>query len=337
VLPDGEPPQEQLVPKRTLGTKGPEITVLGLGTWAVGGPYEFGWGPVDDNESIAAIRHGIELGINWLDTAPVYGLGHSEEIVGRAIHPWRGTDEVFVFTKCGRNYYSNSRISSNLRPETIRAECEDSLRRLGMDRIDLLQFHWPDPDTGTPIEDSWGTMVELVNEGKVRWIGVSNFDVALLERCERIRHVDSVQPPFNLIHRSARSDVIPWCREHGIGVIVYAPMASGLLTGKYDRKAIENLASDDWRRRSVNFIEPALSANLLLVEALRSVADRLGTTLAALAIAWTLSTPGVTGAIGGARRPDQVDGWIGASEIVLDPETLQEIESLVADVAAGGR
>lgn len=324
-----------MIPKRTLGTEGPQITVLGLGTWAVGGPYEFGWGPVDDDESVAAIRHGIELGINWLDTAPVYGLGHSEEIVGRAIRPWRAKDEVFVFTKCGRNYYSKGRISSNLRPETIRAECDESLRRLGMDRIDLLQFHWPDPDTGTQIEDSWGTMVELIDEGKVRWIGVSNFDVALLERCEAIRHVDSVQPPFNLIHRSARNDVIPWCREHGIGVIVYAPMASGLLTGKYNLKAIESLAPDDWRRRSVNFTDPALSTNLLLVEALRPVADRLGTTLAALAIAWTLSTPGVTGAIGGARRPDQVIGWIGASEIVLDPETLQEIETLIADLAAG--
>lgn len=309
--------------------------MLGLGTWAIGGPYEFGWGPVDDQESIAAIRHGVEAGINWVDTAPVYGLGHSEEIVGRAIRPWRAGDEVFLFTKCGRNYYSKSRISSNLRPETIRAECEESLRRLGVDRIDLLQFHWPDPDTGTPIEDSWGTMVELMNEGKVRWVGVSNFDIALLERCEAIRHVDSVQPQFNLIQRSARTDVIPWCREHGTGVIVYAPMASGLLTGKYDREAIGNLAPDDWRRRSANFTEPALSRNLHLVEALRRVGQRLGTTLAVLAISWTLSTPGVTGAIAGARRPDQVNGWIGASEFALDRETLEEIESLIAGVGVG--
>jgi aryl-alcohol dehydrogenase-like predicted oxidoreductase len=335
LLPDVNEPRKPVIPKRRLGAKGPEITVLGLGTWAIGGPYEFGWGPVDDQESIAAIRRGIASGINWLDTAPVYGLGHSEEIVGRAIRPWRAGDEILVFTKCGRNYYSQSRISSNLRPETIRAECEESLQRLGVDRIDLLQFHWPDPDTGTAIEDSWGTVVELVDEGKIRWAGVSNFDVALLERCQAIRHVDSVQPPFNLIQRSARNDLMRWCREHGVGVIVYAPMASGLLTGKYDRKAIEDLAPDDWRRRSTNFTEPALSRNLRLVEALRPVAHRLGTTLAALAIAWTLSTPGVTGAIGGARRPDQVDGWIRASEIVLDPETLQEIETLIADVGAG--
>ncbi len=314
LTPDPEQPREKAIRNRNLGTEGPEITVLGLGTWAIGGPYEFGWGPVDDQESIAAIRHGVESGINWVDTAPVYGLGHSEEIVGRAIRPWRAGDEVFLFTKCGRNYYSKSRISSNLRPETIRAECEESLERLGVDRIDLLQFHWPDPDTGTPIEDSWGTMVELIDEGKVRWVGVSNFDVALLDQCEAIRHIDSVQPPFNLIQRSARRDVIPWCREHGTGVIVYAPMASGLLTGKYDREAIENLAPDDWRRRSANFTEPALSRNLRLVEALRPVGQRLGTTLAVLAISWTLSTPGVTGAIAGARRPDQVNGWIGASE-----------------------
>jgi aryl-alcohol dehydrogenase-like predicted oxidoreductase len=335
LISDQDQPRKQIIRKRNLGTEGPEITLLGLGTWAIGGPYEFGWGPVDDQESIAAIRHGVESGINWVDTAPVYGVGHSEEIVGRAIRPWRAGDEVFLFTKCGRNYYSKSRISSNLRPETIRAECEESLGRLGVDRIDLLQFHWPDPDTGTPIEDSWGTMVELIDEGKLRWVGVSNFDVALLDRCEAIRHVDSVQPPFSLIQRSARKDVIPWCRGHGTGVIVYAPMASGLLTGKYDREAIGNLAPDDWRRRSANFTEPALSRNLRLVEALRPVSHRLGTTLAALAIAWTLATPGVTGAIVGARRPEQVNGWIGASAITLDPETLQEIESIIADVVAG--
>jgi aryl-alcohol dehydrogenase-like predicted oxidoreductase len=330
-----EQPRKEAIRKRNLGTKGPQISVLGLGTWAIGGPYEFGWGPVDDQESIAAIRHGVESGINWVDTAPVYGLGHSEVIAGRAIRPWRAGDEVFLFTKCGRNYYSKSHISSNLRPETIRAECEESLGRLGVDRIDLMQFHWPDPDTGTPIEDSWGTMVELIEEGKVRWAGVSNFDVALLERCEAIRHVDSVQPPFSLLQRSARNDIIPWCQGHGTGVIVYAPMASGLLTGKYDREAIRSLALDDWRRRSANFTEPALSTNLRLVEALHPVADRLGTTLAALAIAWTLATPGVTGAMAGARRPEQVNGWIGASVITLDRETLEEIESIIADIGAG--
>lgn len=329
-------PLTATLPRRRLGSAGPELSVLGLGSWAVGGPYEFGWGPVDDAESIRAIRHGIEAGINWIDTAPVYGKGHSEEVVGRALEPFRVGEDVYVFTKCGRNYYGSSgKISSDLRPETIRSECEQSLRRLKVERIDLLQFHWPDPETGTALEDSWRTLGDLIEEGKVRWGGVSNFDVALLERCEAIRHVDSLQPPLNLINRAARNDVIPWCDEHGVGVIVYAPMASGLLTGAFDRERMERLAPDDWRRRSAIFTEPRLSQNLALVEHLEPIARELGVGLPALAVAWTLSVPGVTGAIVGARAPEQVQGWLPAARTTLSPATLDEIQRAIELSGAG--
>lgn len=302
----------------------------------MGGPYEFGWGPTDDDESIEAIRHAIESGVNWVDTAAVYGRGHSEEVVGRALQPWRAGEEVFVFTKCGRNFYDGSpEISSNLRPETIRWECELSLKRLGVNRIDLLQFHWPDPTSGTAIEDSWGTLGDLIHDGKVRWGGVSNFDVPLLERCEAIRHIDSAQPKLNLIERAARKDVIPWCAQQGIGILTYSPMASGLLTGKFRGDLTEMLAPDDWRRRSVQFQEPNLSRNLDLVERLRPIADRLGTTLASLAVAWTLAIPGVTASIVGARTADQVDGWLPASSVQLGQSELAEIELTVTESGAG--
>lgn len=334
--PLGDMSSSASIPKRTLGANGLEITRVGLGSWAVGGPYEFGWGAVDDEESIAAIRHGIDAGINWVDTAPVYGRGHSEEVVGRALEPYRTGDEVFVFTKCGRDYYGTSeKISSDLRPETIRWECDRSLRRLKVERIDLFQVHWPDPETGTAIEDSWGTLGELIDEGKVRRRGVSNFDIPLLERCEAIGHVDSLQPPLNLINRAARNDVIPWCEDHGVGVIVYAPMASGLLTGEFDGARVECLAPDDWRRRSANFNEPRFSKNLALVEQLRAIADDLHVDLPALAVAWTLSVTGVTGAIVGARSPRQVDGWLPAAQVDLNLGTLEAIQQAI-DVSGAG-
>jgi aryl-alcohol dehydrogenase-like predicted oxidoreductase len=322
-----------MIPTRRLGASGPVITTVGLGTWAIGGPYEFGWGPVDDALSVQAVRHAVEGGVNWVDTAPVYGKGHSEEIVGRALTPFRVGEEVFVFTKCGRNYYGSAgKISSDLRPETIRYECDRSLRRLKVDRLDMLQFHWPDPETGTPVEESWEVLGALIDEGKVRWGGVSNFDVPLLERCEAVRHIDSVQPPLSLINRAARHDVIPWCEEHHVGVIVYAPMASGLLTGAFDRERIRRLPHDDWRRRSANFNEPRLSANLALVERLRAIAERLQISLASLSVAWTL---GVTGAIVGARSPEQVDGWLPASQVELPPSALREVERAIEESGAG--
>jgi aryl-alcohol dehydrogenase-like predicted oxidoreductase len=320
---------------RRLGSSGPEITQLGLGTWAVGGAYQFGWGPQDDAESIAAIRHAVESGVNWVDTAPAYGIGHSEEVVGRALEPWTVGIDVFVFTKCGRKLSPSGEPLTDLRPDSIRAECDRSLERLGIERIDLYQFHWPDDMTGTPVEDSWGAVGELIDSGKVRWGGVSNFDVELLERCERVRHVDSLQPPLSLINRKARADVIPWCRDHGTGVIAYSPMASGLLTGRFDAARVESLAPDDWRRRSPEFTEPRLGRNLELVDRLRSVAERLRVGLPAVAIAWALATTGVTGAIVGARRPEQVDGWIEAGTVELSAEDRAEIERAVEETGAG--
>ena len=324
--------------RRRLGTNGPDITAVGFGAWAIGGPWRFGWGAVDDDESIAAIRHAVESGVNWIDTAAVYGLGHSEEVVGRALAPFDVGTDVLVFTKCGRTWQASEKgevISNDLRPDSIRFECEQSLKRLGVERIDLYQFHWPDHVTGTPVEDSWATMGELADEGKVRWSGVCNFDVGLLERCRAVRHVDSAQPPLSLLSRASRRDVIPLCKENGTGVIVYSPMASGILSGAFDRARVEALPEDDWRRGSPSFQEPRFSANLALVERLRTIAQRVGCSLPELAVAWTLHVPGVTGAIVGARRPDQVDGWIGASDVVLSADVMAEIESAVEETGAG--
>ena len=322
---------------RRLGNDGPEITTVGFGAWAIGGPGRFGWGQVDDTESIAAIRHAVDSGVNWIDTAAVYGHGHSEEVVGRALEPYTPGTDVFVFTKCGQNWYDSpdNEAQLDLRPESIRFEVEQSLKRLGIERIDLYQFHWPDRRTGTPVEESWATMVELIDEGKVRWGGVSNFDVDLLERCQAIRHVDSLQPPLSLLDRRARHDVIPWCAEHSTGVIAYSPMASGLLTGKFDAERIASLDEGDWRTRAAPFQEPQLSRNLELVSRLSVTAERLDVSLPALAVAWTLAVPGVTGSIAGARRPDQVDGWVPASDLDLDEEVLQEIERAVEETGAG--
>ena len=297
----------------------------------------FGWGPQDDEASIAAIRHAVSLGVNWVDTAAIYGLGHSEEVVGRAISGIPASERPFIFTKCGliadraKPYEAPQR---NLRPESIRRECEDSLRRLGVARIDLYQFHWPDA-TGTAVEDSWGEMVRLLEEGKIRAAGVSNFDVGLLERCERIRHVDSLQPPFSLIRRDAGADVIPWCAAHGTGAIVYSPMQSGLLTDTFDAARVAKMAEDDWRRRIADYQEPNLSHNLALRDALRPIAARYGASVAATAVAWTLHWPGVTGAIVGARSAAQVEGWIRAGDINLTQQDLEEIAQAVERLKAG--
>ena len=322
---------------RRLGSAGPELSTVGFGAWAIGGPWRFGWGEVDDDDSIAAIRRAVELGVNWVDTAAVYGLGHSEDVVRRALAPYRVGEDVFVFTKCGRRWEGrpDGVIENDLRPESIREECERSLRRLGVERIDLYQFHWPDWMTGTALEDSWGTMVELVAEGKARWIGVANFDVEQLERCEAVRHVDSVQPPLSLLTRGVRTTVVPWAAEHGAGVIVYSPMASGLLTGAFDRERIAKLDASDWRRESPAFREPAIGRNLDLVERLRPIAASLGVALPELAVAWTLAQSGVTAAIVGARLPRHVDGWVGASELELGPDILSEIGDALDASQAG--
>jgi aryl-alcohol dehydrogenase-like predicted oxidoreductase len=301
---------------RRLGPNGPEISVVGMGAWAIGGPWQFGWGPQDDDESLAALHKAFDAGVNWVDTAAVYGLGHSEEVVGQAVREHGG--EVLVFTKCGRPWYGreNNEPTYDLRPETIRFELEQSLKRLGTDHVDLYQFHWPDTETATPVEDSWATMADLVTEGKVRWAGVSNFDVQGLRRCERVRHVDSLQPPFSLIDRSAARE-IAWCAANRTGVLCYSPLGSGLLTGSFDADRVRDLPAGDWRRTSAEFRPPRLEANLELARRLEPVAERHGVPVAAVAVAWVLATDGVTAAIVGARRPSQVDGWLPAGDLRL--------------------
>jgi aryl-alcohol dehydrogenase-like predicted oxidoreductase len=323
---------------RRLGITDMEITTVGFGAWAIGGGnWAFGWGPQDDEQSIATIRYAAGRGINWIDTAAVYGLGHSEEVVRQALKDIPPAERPYVFTKCGLVWDEKDRMASPrqvLRPESIRRECEASLRRLGVERIDLYQFHWPD-ESGTAVEDSWGEMIRLVGEGKVRAAGVSNFDVALLERCEALRHVDSLQPPFSLIRRQAAADLIPWGAAHDTGVIVYSPMQSGLLTDRFNAERVKAFPEDDWRRRSPDFNPPKLRRNLALRDGLRRIAERHGTSVAGIAVAWTLAWPGVTAAIVGARTPEQVDGWIDAWAIELTPEDLTEIAELIEQTRAG--
>ncbi len=325
---------------RPLGTTDLTITPVGFGAWAIGGgDWAFGWGPQDDRDSLAAMRHALELGINWIDTAAIYGLGHSEEVVGRLLRELPDDERPYVFTKCGLTWDEDeeNRLGEPeqvLRPDSIRREVEASLRRLGVERIDLYQFHWPD-ETGTPVEDSWGEMVRLVEEGKVRAAGVSNFDVELLERCEAIRHVDSLQPPFSLIARGAGGAEIPWCAEHGTGVIVYSPLQSGLLTEKWTADRMDELDPKDWRHGSEEFQQPRLDRNLELRDALGPIARRHDTTIPAVAVAWTLAWPGVTGSIVGARSPEQVDGWIGAASLELDAEDLNAIAGALEATGAG--
>lgn len=321
-----------------LGRSGPEITRVGLGSWELSGPSRFGWGPVDDEESIATIRHGVEKGINWVDTAAFYGRGHSEDVVGRALEPFATGDEVLVFTKCGLRWDPdadpNDPPTNNLRADSIRFEVEQSLRRLRVERIDLYQCHWPD-EIGTPVEESWTTMSELVDEGKVRWIGVSNFRVDLLERCNSIRHVDSMQPPLSLLDRRARGELIDWCIAHETGVITYSPMASGLLTGAFTAQTAAALADSDWRRYAPQFREPDLGRSLELVERARELARALDITVPQLVIAWVLAVPGVTAAIVGAKTPAEIDGWIGAPDVDLSEEVLQRLEALIEATGAG--
>jgi aryl-alcohol dehydrogenase-like predicted oxidoreductase len=315
-----------------------QITTVGFGSWAVGGGgWAYGWGPQDDAESLATLRHAMELGLNWIDTAAVYGLGHSEEVVGRLLREIPHAERPLVFTKCGLVWNDADRMREPQRllsPDSIRRECDASLRRLGVERIDLYQFHWPD-ESGTALEDSWATMVQLVHEGKVRAIGVSNFDAHLLARCEAIRHVDSLQPPFSLINRAAAEKAIPWCASHGTGVICYSPMQSGLLTDSFTTDRVASLAGDDWRRRAPEFHEPRLRRNLLLRDALVPIANRHDTSVSSIAIAWTLAWPGVTGAIVGARSPKQVDGWIAAASITLTPRDLDDIAAAIRQTGAG--
>jgi aryl-alcohol dehydrogenase-like predicted oxidoreductase len=326
------------LPKRRLGSSGIEITTVGFGSWAIGGgDWAFTWGPQDDSASIATMHHALKLGINWIDTAAVYGLGHSEEVVGRLLRELTPAERPLIFTKCGLVWdEKNPREVARrvLKPDSIRRECEASLRRLGVERIDLYQFHWPD-ETGTAVEESWTAMAKLVKEGKVRLAGVSNFNVALLDGCEAVRHVDSLQPPFSLINRQAAGSEIPWCASHNTGVICYSPMQSGLLTERFSVEHMAKLAKDDWRRRDAEFQQPKLGKNLALRDALRPIAQRHGTSTSAVAVAWTIAWPGVTGAIVGARTPEQVDGWIQAASLKLTPDDLTEISAAIERTGAG--
>jgi aryl-alcohol dehydrogenase-like predicted oxidoreductase len=315
---------------RKLGNSDIKITPVGFGAWALGGGgWEFAWGPQDDADSIAAIHRALELGINWIDTAAVYGLGHSEEIVARALKEWRGPRPC-VLTKCVLRWNEKGKIWKEFSPVSIRRECEDSLRRLQVDTIDLYQMHWP-PDEGKPgIEEAWQTLATLKAEGKVRWIGVSNFNVAQIKRAEKIAPVTSLQPPYSIIRRQIEAEILPYCQKQGIGVINYAPMASGLLTGAMTRERAAALPEDDFRSRNPEFREPRLSKNLELVERLRQVGARHGRTPGEVAIAWTLRHPAITAAIVGARNAKQAKGVMRAGELKLTADEIAEIEGAAA-------
>ncbi len=313
---------------RKFGKTGMETTPIGFGSWAVGGSgWAAGWGPQDDEESVAAIRRALELGVNWIDTAAVYGLGHSEEVVARALE---GVSErPYVFTKCSMVWDENGEIGHSLKAESVKRECENSLRRLRTDAIDLYQIHWPNPDE--EIEEGWSAMAELKQEGKVRHIGVSNFDVSQMKRAQEIAPVESLQPPYSMLSREIEDEILSYCQENGIAVIVYSPMKSGLLTGKMTKERAESLPEDDWRSRAPAFQEPQLSRNLELVELLKEIGGRHDASPGEVAIAWTLRHPAVTGAIVGGRQPDQVDGIIGAAELRLSDDEIDEIEAFLAE------
>ncbi len=311
-----------------FGKTGMEITPIGFGSWAIGGSgWAAAWGPQDDEEAVGAIRRAVEVGINWIDTAAVYGLGHSEELVAQALKNVPEADRPYVFTKCSLVWDENANISNVLKKDSVKRECEDSLRRLQTDVIDLYQIHWPNPEGD--IEEGWTAMAELKEEGKVRHIGVSNFDVSQMERANAIAPVETLQPPYNMLNRGVEDEILPYCAESDIGVIVYSPMRSGLLTGKMTRERVQNLPSDDWRRNSEDFQEPKLSRNLELVALLEEIGGSHGKSPAEVAIAWTLRHPAVTAAIVGGRRPDQVDGIIGAAEFRLSEEEVDRIETFL--------
>ncbi len=314
--------------KRKLGWTDLELTVIGFGSWALGGGgWQFSWGPQDDEESIAAIHRALDLGINWIDTAAVYGLGHSEEIIAKAL---RGMSEKpIIATKCGRVWNEKGEVFGCLKRDSIRKEAEDSLRRLEVEVIDLYQIHWPDPEPD--IEEAWSTMADLVKEGKIRYAGVSNFNVEQMKRIEKIHPIASLQPPYSMITRDIEEEILPYCAEKNMGVIVYSPMQKGLLTGKFTKERVKNLPPDDHRRSDPQFNEPLLSINLELVEKLKPIAEKHGRTLAQLAIAWVLRRPEVTAAIVGTRRPSQIEETFPAGDWELSAEDIEAIDKLLQE------
>ena len=306
-----------------LGSTGLEITRVGFGAWAVGGGGERGWGPQADDESIAAIHRALELGVNWIDTAAAYGFGRSERVVGQALAAV--SERPYVFTKASLLDDGTRHIRHVLKRDSILREAEASLQRLGVDAIDLYQIHWPIPDED--IEEGWAAMAELKERGLVRHIGVSNFSAGQLRRIQSIAPVETIQPPYSLIDRAAEAEILPHAQRDGIGVIVYSPMGSGLLTGAMTRERIATLPADDWRSRDVRFTEPQISGHLALAARLRAVADRHGVTPGAAAVAWTLRNPAVDGAITGFRRPAQVDPILAAADLELTAQDVAEIEA----------
>jgi aryl-alcohol dehydrogenase-like predicted oxidoreductase len=319
---------------RKLGNSDLQIAPVGFGAWAIGGSgWDFAWGHQVDTDSIAAIHRSLELGVNWIDTAAVYGIGHSEEVVAQSLKDWRGP-RPHVFTKCVLRWDDKGHVTQNHTAASIRSECEDSLRRLQIEVIDLYQMHWPPSDNGPGLEEAWQTMLALQKEGKARWIGVSNFNVEQIKRAEEIATPTSLQPPYSLIRRAVDKEILPYCKQRGIGVISYAPMASGLLTGAMTRERAAALPSDDFRSKSPEFREPRLSKNIELVERLRKVGARHGRNPGEVAIAWVLSNPAVTGAIVGARNAKQAEGVMRAGELKLSPVEIAEIEGAAAAAVA---
>ena len=308
---------------RQLGNSDLHLTAIGYGAWAIGGGnWEFAWGAQDDNESVHTIERALDAGLNWIDTAAVYGLGHSEEVVALAVK--NSSHKPYIFTKCSMRWDANRKIYRSLKAESLREELENSLRRLQVDVIDLYQIHWPNPEG--EIEEGWETLAKFKEQGKVRYIGVSNFNVDQMKRAMKIAPISSLQPPYSLLRRDIEAEILPFCREHNIGVINYSPMVSGLLTGKMTRERIEQLPADDWRKRSPNFNAPKLSRNLKLVELLREIGREHGVEPGVVAIAWTLRNPAITAAIVGARRPEQVDGVLPAATFRLSDEEAGRIE-----------
>jgi aryl-alcohol dehydrogenase-like predicted oxidoreductase len=311
---------------RTLGNSDLQLTAIGFGAWAIGGGnWEFAWGHQDDDDSVAAIERALDLGINWIDTAAIYGLGHSEEIVAKAVAG--RSQKPYLFTKCSMRWHADRSIYRSLSGKSVQEELEASLKRLRVDTIDLYQIHWPNPEA--EIEEGWEAMARLKEQGKVRYIGVSNFDVAQMERVRKIAPVTSLQPPYSLLNRKVETETLPYCLEHSIGVINYSPMSSGLLTGKMTAERIQSLPQDDWRRKAAQFNEPKLSRNLRLVELLRQVGSSHGVEPGVVAVAWTLHNPAITAAIVGARRPDQVEGTVGAATFRLSEAEFARITEFI--------
>lgn len=316
-----------------LGNSDLQITPIGFGAWAAGGGnWEFSWGPQDDKESIAAIHKALELGVNWIDTAAVYGLGHSEEIVAQALKDWRGA-RPYIFTKCILTWDASRKVIPNHSAASIRKECEASLKRLQVESIDLYQIHWPPSDNGAGLEESWQTLAALQKEGKVRWIGVSNFNAEQLKRASKIAPITSLQPPYSIVRRAIEAEILPYCQQNNIGVIVYSPMFSGMLTGGMTRERAAALPADDFRRRNPEFQEPKLSKNLELVEKLKAIGARHGRSSGEVALAWVLRNPAVTGAIVGSRSPKQAEGVMCAGDFHLTPQEIVEIEEFSSSIA----